>query len=827
MHRLLQDTRYALRWLARSPGFAAVAILSLGIGIGFNTAIFAVADALLFRPLPVVEPSRLVNIYTSSADGESYSSSSLPDLKDIRSQSTRFADIAGHSTMFAAVSGGGRARLTLGEVVTGNYFDLLGVRAQIGRTLGPDDDRPGAPRTVVVSEGYWRRELGADPAVVGRTLKIRGQAFAIVGVLDGRFTGMVPMLAPEIWTTVQYVEDVEPAGINEAVPSPTGTSRLDRRGMRWLFARARLKPGASMDDAGAELDVIAARLRAEHPATNRERRMSLRPSSQTRVHPAADGIISWIAGGTMAAVGLVLLVACANVAGMLLARASARQREIGIRLAMGAGRGRLVQQLLTESVVLGALGSAVGIALAWWITRALTTFDLPLPIPLSLDLRLDIRVLGFTAAVSVATGAVAGLAPALASARRDLVTPLKGGMPVGRAGRRWTIRDVLVVSQVAATAVLLVMAGLLLRSVSAAQKADVGFRTGGLAIVSADTGMLRYAPEKTQVFWTEAERRARALPGVQNVAFASRFPFSINFSRTNVAIPGVQHDPKEMGVPINSASVSPSYFSTLGVGIIEGRGFTNADGHVKGEVPIVVSEAMARRYWPNQSAVGRIVYERTLDSGKPMRIVGIVVDHKQQSVGEGAVPSLYTPIGDFSGFNVMMVRTAGSETAALAELRQLLYGLEPDLLLIESLTMRQQIATTLFPVRVAGTLVSVFSALTLLLAAIGLYGVLSFSVARRTREIGIRMAIGASPADVLRLVLRQGFVLVGAGLATGALLAAAATRVLSGALYGVGAADPLTWGLAGAVVLLCAAVANALPALRAAKTDPVDALRIE
>jgi predicted permease len=678
-----------------------------------------------------------------------------------------------------------------------------------------------------VSDGYWRRELGADPGVIDRTLRIRGQAFTIVGVLDRRFTGMVPMLAPEIWTTVQYVDDIEPAGINETVPSPTGTSRLDRRGARWLFARARLQPGASLDEARAEVEVIAARLRAEHPATNRDRRISLRPSSQTRVHPAADGIISWIAGGTIAAVGLVLLVACANVAGMLLARASVRQREIGIRLAIGAGRGRLVQQLLTESLVLGALGATVGVALAWWITRALTTFDLPLPIPISIDLRLDLRVLGFTAFVSTVTGVAAGLAPALAAVRRDLVTPLKGGTLAGRAGRRWTLRDVLVVSQVAATGVLLVMAGLLLRSVSAGQKADVGFRTSGLAIVSADTDMLRYPPEKAQVFWTEAERRARALPGVQEVAFASRFPFSINFSRTNVAIPGVQRDPKEMGTPINSAWVSPSYFAALGVGTVEGRGFTAADGHTEGERPIVVSEAMARRYWPGESALGRIVYERTLDSGRPMRIVGVVADHKQQSVAEDAVPSLYTPIGDFRGFNVMMVRTAGSETAALAELRQVLFGLEPDLVLIESLTMRDQIATTLFPVRVAGTLVSVFSALTLVLAAIGLYGVLSFSVARRTREIGIRMAIGASPGDVLRLVLRQGFVLVGAGLAAGALLAAGATRILSGALYGVGAADPLTWALAGAAILLCAALANALPALRAAKTDPVNALRTE
>ncbi len=498
---LVQDTRYACRWLVRSPGFAIVAILSLGLGIGFNTAIFAVADALLLRPLPVKEPARLVDVYTSGADGDTYSTNSLPDLQDYRSQTSVFDDLAGYSPMFAAVSRGDRARLVLGEIVTGSYFPMLGVSARLGRTLLPEDDEPDAPRAVVLSHRYWQREFGGDAAAIGQSLRIRGQQFSIVGVLPDEFTGMVPMLAPEIWIPVRHVEDIEPAGINESVPSPTGTSRLDRRGQRWLFSKARLKPGVTTDQARANVEVVAARLRSEHVQTSKDRRVTVRPTADTRLHPEADALLGWIVSGTMAAVGLVLIIACANIAGMLLARASSRQREISIRLAVGAARGRLVRQLLTESVLLGLLGAAVGVLLAAWLTRLLATFELPLPIALSLDLRLDARVLGFTILVALATGVLAGLAPALKATRGNLVSDLKGDVSSERfAGRRWTARDVLVAGQMAVTCVLLVIAGLLVRSLLASQRADVGFPTDGLAMVSGDTDMLRYTPERSRQY---------------------------------------------------------------------------------------------------------------------------------------------------------------------------------------------------------------------------------------------------------------------------------------------------------------------------------------
>jgi predicted permease len=822
---LVQDTRYAVGWLLRSPGFATVAILSLGVGIGCNTAIFAVVDALLLRPLPVREPARLVDLYTSGADGDTYSTNSLPDILDYREQKDVFADVAGYSPMFAAVSRGERARLVLGEVVTGNYFTTLGVPARLGRTLLAEDDAPDAPRTVVLSNRYWRREFGGEASAVGGTLRIRGQEFTVVGVLDDRFTGMVPMLAPELWVPVRFAEEIEPAGINEIVPSPTGSSRLDRRGQRWLFVKARLVGQTSVEQARANVDVVAARLRVEHPQTNKDRRVTVRPTADTRLHPEADRMLAWVVTGTMLAVGLVLIIACANVAGMLLARAAARQREIAIRLAVGAPRGRLVRQLLTESLVLGVLGAGVGVVLASWLTRLLTTFQLPIPIALSIDLRLDARVLGFTAGVALLTGVLAGLAPALRATRANLVSDLKGDSAGRAGGRRWTMRDALVVGQMAVTIVLLVTAGLLVRSLSAAQKANVGFATDGLAIVSADTGMLRYTPERSRQYWSEVTRRIEAIPGVKGVAIASRLPFSLNFNRTNIAIPGRQKGADEMGTSINSASISPSYFATLGIGVLEGRAFAESD--VPGDRRVaIVSELFARTYWPNESAIGRTVYERTLNSGRALDIVGVVANHTLQTVGETPQPAIYfSTTQQPSGYNVIVARTAADDASLVSRMRETLLGLEPDLLLMESQTMKGQMQGMLFPVRVAAVLVTAFSGLGLALAAVGLYGIIAFAVAQRTREIGIRMAIGANPATVVRLVLRQGFGLAAVGLVFGSLLGALATRIVAGALYGVSVADPVAWGAAATVLFGAAMLANAVPAYRAARIDPVLALR--
>src|SRR5579871_3695856 len=557
----LADVRFALRWLVKSPGFTIVAVVSLAIGIGFNTTLFAVADALLFKPLPVAAPDRLVDVFTSDSTGTvQYGTSSYPDYVDFRAHNDVFTDLVGYSPMFAALNLDSGSRLAMGEIVTGNYFDVLGLHAAVGRAITPDDDRPGAPRVVVVSNRYWTREMGGARDVVGRALRIRGIPYTIVGVLPERFTGMVPLLAPELWVPTASSLETDPVGMRDAIPSPTGTTRLDRRGDRWMFMRGRLKPGKTVEDARANLDVVMGQLATAFPDTNRGRRMSTAPTRSVHLRPDVDAMILPIAMGLLAVVGLVLLIACANVASMLLARASGRQREIGVRLAIGATRARLMRQLITEAVVMSAIGALAGTLLAWWATRLLTTVHLPTPLPLSFDLRFDSRVFLFTVAITIAAGVVAGLAPALKATKPDLVADLRGDQTMAVSGsHRWTLRDALVVAQIAVTSVLLVVAALLTRSLLAAQRTNVGFAVDRLALVSIDTSQLKYSPERSRQFYEQAMARIGALPGVESVGLATRVPFSVNVNRWEIWIPE-HHQIGGHGDTIEVTTVSPEYF---------------------------------------------------------------------------------------------------------------------------------------------------------------------------------------------------------------------------------------------------------------------------
>ena len=513
---LLKDIRYALRWMARSPGFSAVAILSLGLGVGVNTAMFSLVDSLLFRPLPVSSPDTLVDVFTTGGDGDEYATSSYQDFLDLKSQNTVFTDMIGYSPMMAPLSLGDRSRIALGQVVTSNHFSMLGMQPFLGRLLVPSDDEPGAPRVVVLSHRMWQREFGGDPAIVGKPITLRGLQYSVAGVAPQSFTGVVALLTPELWLPIAHVEEVEPAGIVDSVPSPIGTTRLERRGMRWMFVKGRLKPGVSAAQAHANVALIGRQLATAHVQTNKDRQMAAVPTEDVRMLvPQAGGVLSIGAAGLMTIVGLVLLIACANVAGMLLARASARRREISVRLAIGASRARLIQQLLVEGALLGTLGAIAAVALAWALVQALQGIQLPLPVDVALDLRIDARVLTFSVLVAATTGMLAGLLPALKASAPSLVADLRGEAPAAKlAGRRWALRDALVVTQVALTAVLLVVAGLLLRSLGASQRADVGFNIDGLAAIALDTDMVRYTPERSQEFWRQAQARVGALPGV-------------------------------------------------------------------------------------------------------------------------------------------------------------------------------------------------------------------------------------------------------------------------------------------------------------------------
>jgi macrolide transport system ATP-binding/permease protein len=821
------DIRFALRWLVKSPAFTAVAVASLAIGIGFNTTLFTVADALLFKPLPVSSPDRLVDVFTSDSTGSvQYGTSSYPDYLDLRSGNDVFVDLVGYSPMFAALNLDSGSRLAMGEIVTGNYFDVLGVRAAIGRTIAAADDQAGAPRVAVVSNRYWMRELGGTAEALGRTVRIRGNPYTIIGVLPERFTGMVPMLAPELWIPASASLETEPVGMHDVIPSPTGATRLERRGERWMFMRGRLKPGKTIDDARANLAVVMTRLAAAYPDTNKARRISAMPTRSVHLHPDADAMILPIAMGLLGVVGLVLLIACANVASMLLARASGRQREIGIRLAIGASRGRLVRQLITEALVMSALGAVAGTLIAWWATSLLAAIHLPTPLPLSVDLRIDGRVFAFTLLVTLGAGVVAGLAPALQASKPNLVADLRGESTATNVGAyRWTLRDALVAGQIAVTSVLLVVAALLSRSLVAAQRTNVGFAVDRLAVLSTDTGMLKYSPERSRQFYQEAMARVRALPGVESVALSTRVPFSVNYNRWEIWIPG-RHQPGSHGDTIEVTTVSPEYFATIGIPIVAGRGFTYDDRPDTPRVAIV-NETFARRYWPRDEAVGKTFRTRASD-GPLFEIVGVAADHKVLTVGEPPTPFLHIARTQRPNtYSAVVARTRGDASVLLRDMRRELLALEPNLVFVENGTMAAEVATTLFPARASAWLVASVGLVAMLLAAVGLYGVIAYSVARRTREIGIRIALGARPASVLQLVMQHGFRVAAVGLAIGAFIAAGTAVGVSHALYGVGPADPLSWAASVAIVLTVSALANLIPAWRATRVNPSVALRTE
>ena len=827
IEHLFADVKYALRWLRRSPGFTTVAILSLALGIGFNTALFTIVDSVLFRPLPVDRPDRLVEIYTTSPDGDTYATSSYPDYLDFKSQNHVFADIVGHSMILAAVSDGDRSRMALGEVVTGNFFQVLGIRAELGRTLLPQDDKPGAPRAVLLSYGAWTRDYGSNPGVVGQTMRIHGQPYTIVGVASRSYAGMVPMVSAVLWMPMQYVEDGEPGGMISIVPSPTGNTRNERRGTRWMFLKGRLKDGVTVAQAQADLQVVAQNLTMAYPETNKDRKVALVPSKNVHIHPDADRVLLPIALGLMLIVGLVLLVACANVASMLLARASGRQREIGIRLAIGAGRGRLTAQLLTESAVMALLGAGAGIALAWGLTQVAMSIRLPIPIPLAFALKIDGRVLLFTTAVTAIASVIAGLAPALKATRLNLVHELKGDTAAASVGaRRWTLRDGLVAVQIAVTMVLLVTSGLLTRSLIAAQQIGLGFQPQHIAIISTELGLIGYDEPRAERLYAQLLDRIRAIPGVEAAALAERTPFSINYNRNNLFIPG-RHQPGDLkGFVTDVTRVAPEYFPTLGVPILQGRNFGRGDTKNSPRVAIV-NESFARRYWPNENAVGKVFHNRSLD-GPQFEIIGVCADYKVSTVGEKPTPYVhYAYAQNPSPGETVMTRGRGDAASLLAAMRRELAALEPNAVLLDNQTMDAQVDTTLMPARLGALSISVVGVVAMVLAAIGLYGVIAYSVSRRTREIGIRMALGARRGMVVGLVMKQGLGLTAAAVAVGALLSAGAAKVVAGALYGISPADPLTWFGAIVTLFTVAAMANAVPARRAAIVDPSHALRSE
>ena len=828
MDVMLRDVRHGVRQLLQRPAFAAAAIGSLALGIGLNVTIFSVVNAVLFRGVPVERPDRLVEIYSGLSQDFPQLTTSYPDFQDIARGADALAGITGTSFVRGILSLGGKGSLATGESVTANYFDLLGIHIPLGRGFRADENvAPNAAPVIVVSHGLWQRSLGGTPDVIGRAVKISGFDYTVIGVAPPNFTGMVPGLPADFWVPVMMVDRFVFSGMQASTddePGAAGLSRLERRANRWLLVKGRLKDGRTIEEARAQIETIYARLRAEYPITNKNVTASVLPASSVRFHPMLDGYFRAAGAGLLVAVGLVLLIACGNVASLLLARANARRREFAIRAAIGASRVRLMRQLLAEGVVLATAGGVLGVLIAWWAGRALQARSASdvFPIRISFDFAIDATVLIFAVGVSAATALIFGLAPAWSSSRPDLVPALKASAE-GDTRARFSTRDALVIGQLALSVILLAAGALLARGLWAAQAADLGYDPRPVSSLSFNLRMNGYDTARAAAFEKRAIEALGALPGVTALSTASRLPLAPDINMEGVRVPG-HHTPEMQETPIDTVSIGADYFKVVGVAVVTGRAIT-VDDIAQSRNVAVINETFARQYWPSGNAVGRRIYLGSYQS-EPWEIVGIARDHKVRSIGESPRPYLHLPASSSQSIG-LIVRTATPPAAAIPMLRQALWSLEPDIVFTEDVPAEQVAETTLAPTRIGAIAVSAFAVLALGLSAIGLYGVVAYAAARRTREVGIRMALGARRVDVVRLIAMRGVRLALIGLAIGAVASAGVGQLLESLLYGVSSVDAISYAAAAGVLLLVAAIANLIPTVAATRVDPVRALRTE
>jgi predicted permease len=826
LHGLGQDLRQALRSLGRSPAFAAVALLTLALGIGANTTLFSLVNALFLAPLPVSEPERVVVLYTSDFSGPLYGSSSYPDFADLRDRPQLFESLAAYSLEAVALTTDREPARVWSEFVSGGYFPTLGLGMALGRPLGREDDREGAAPAMVISHGLWQRRLGGSPSVVGRSVTLSGVTFSVVGVAPAGFTGLTRGLAAEAWVPLALRGRLVPGG-----------DATHRRGSRFLSVVGRLSREVGIQDAQARLDVLAEQLRASYPEewtdrAGRTRRLTLLREDQARVSPALRGPLLGFSALLAVVVGLVLLIACANVANLMLARASTRRREIAVRLTLGASRTRVLRHFLTESLLISALGGGLGVILTVWASQALRAVSLPLPVPVHLDVLVDPRVLAFAVGLTLVTGLGLGLAPALHTTGPDLVPALRdeaGG--AGTRGRR--LRRLFVAAQVALSMVLLIGASLLLRGLARATGLSPGFEVERVHLVPVDVSLAGYDAARASALVEGLTERTQGLAGVSAAALSMTLPLDLHAARRGTRAEGYVPQPGE-DTEYHFGVVGPGYFDALGIPILRGREFSPEDREDAPGVAIV-NETLAARFWPDQNPIGRTLQVRGED-GPRLTVVGLARDSKYRRLDEKPLPFYYLPLPqDFAFVSRyaqlfplhVVVRAEGDARSATRAVTAMLAEIDPALPAYPPKSMLEHLGVSVLPSRVASLLFAAFGLLGLLLASLGVYGVVAYSVAQRTREIGVRIALGASSGEMLRMVLRDGLGLTAAGLAVGALLAAGLSQTLRALLFGLSPLDPLTFALVPLTLAAVALGASALPARRAARVDPSIALRYE
>jgi len=812
MSTLYQDVRYGMRMLARNPGFTAVAVLTLALGIGANSTIFSWINSTLLHPIPGVTHTGEMFALSRGGTARSAPSFSYLDYVDLRDRNRSFSALMASDIRPMDLTGAGRPERVWGTLATANYFDVLGVRPILGRGLLPgEEQKPGGAPVVVISYRLWQTHFGAEPTVLGRTVDVNHHPFSIVGIAPPAFQGSQTGLRSDLWIPMMMEEQVV-----------SGGDRLQRRSSDWLELLGRLKPGISPQRAQQEMSLLMQQIVEQYPDSHQSRNdVTLHPL--WRAPHGANAYFYILLPMLMAIAGVVLLLACANVANLLLVRSIARSREIAIRLSLGAGRSRLVRQFLVESLLLALAGGGVAAMLTFWTAGTFAEFLPPTNLPISLDVRADRTVLLATLAISVVAAVIFGVLPALRSSRLAPVAVLKEDLGTASGGlQKARLASALVVAQISLSLLLLICAGLFIRGFRRAQRLDAGFNPDHVLVASYDLFPAGYAPAEGREFHRQLLAKLEALPGVLSVTLADWIPFGFINDSTTVKLEGYVPQAKESMI-IREADVGPNYLRTMQIPLLAGRDFTSQD--TNGSQPVaIVNQVLAERYWPHQNAIGKWLEAE----GQRFAVVGIARTGNYDRLDETPQPFFYLPLfQDYSHDATIHARVSGDPLAFASAVEKTVHELNADLPVVDVATLNSQVELASTNQRIAATFVGAFGMLALVLAAVGIYGVIAYTTRQRTHEIGIRMALGAERVDVLRLVLGQGLRLTLLGLTVGLTMSWALTRFLRGVLFGVAATDPLTF--AGVPVLLCfvALAASYIPARRATKVDPMVALRHE
>jgi predicted permease len=819
METLLQDIRYGVRMLAKNPGFMIVSIITLALGIGVNTAIFSMVDAFLLRPLPVNDPSRIAVLAYQQQHQNIQTQFSVADYRDIQNQTSGvFSEVFGYVFGMDGLSVDGKADRIMTNYVTGNYFSALGIKPALGRFILPSEGEvANADPVMVLAYSYWQTHFGGDPQIVGRKVSVDGHPVTIIGVAPKGFVGLYPIIS---------VQGYLPLGMLPI--EGQATDFMTNRQIRGTPVLARLRPGTTLAQAQAVLAIVSQRLSQEHPDADKDLSVQAFPELRARPNPDPNNTVLVVGGLFLGLAGMVLLLACVNVANILLVRATVREREMAIRAALGAARNRLIRQLMTESIVLALLGGVAGILLGIWGSSMLASVNIQTDLPINFDFGFDWRVFAYATAAALVTGVVVGIVPAIRASRGNLSAILhEGGR--GVVGSKNRLRTTLVVAQVAGSLMLLVIAGLFTRSLSKVQRTDLGFNPDHVLNIAMDPNEIGYNQAQTRDFYKNLLGRVRSIPGVVAVSEASSTPLGYYNNGDKLTIEGYQPPPGQPAPSSLYVAISGDYFQTMGISMLRGRSFAGADDE-NAQYVAIISNEMAKKFWPNMDPIGH-QFKMATEDKHSIAVVGVAGDARFQGVTGQINPVFYVPFAQHqvgNSLEILQIRTAGSSQTMTPEIERVIELLAPQLPLFDVQTMNQALNTLngLLFYKIGAVLAAVLGILGLILAIVGVYGVVSYAASQKTHEIGVRMALGAQPPDILRMVFREGFLIVAVGLILGIAGALAAGRVV-GSFLTVSAQDPVTYVAVTGLLTIVALAACFIPARRAMRVDPMVALRYE